>query len=150
MSRDLAGAAGEEFRLGVQLYTATAKANAEYLAIENPEFNVYASAALAGVLQKRQFVQPWMFGVEQFKKTGWQLKGLPPLRPTNQLVPPKAGTPEHRKWSSILLESENRQRQTIRSETHPMIAEAIAHQWLTYVVMQKEIKHGYHDLGATR
>ena len=140
----------ESFRLGVKLYKATVAARAVHVAIENPEFNGYAKAQLSDVIQKRHFVQPWWFGVEQFKQTGWQLKGLPELKETNRLDPPKPGTAEYRAWSSIAMESENRQRQTIRSETHPLVAEAIAEQWLPYVIKQKEREYGYHNVGETR
>jgi hypothetical protein len=59
-------------------------------AIENPVMHRYARARIGNV--KRSVVQPWWFGEPEFKDTGFELYGLPPLVPTNMLTPPKPGT----------------------------------------------------------
>lgn len=80
-----------------------------------------------------QFVQPWWFGDPFFKATGLELIGLPPLRPTNRLTPPKPGTAEHKAWSKIHRSSgwgrHAQSRASQRSETFPGLADAMANQW---------------------
>jgi hypothetical protein len=93
------------------------------VAIENP----------VGLLSSRwrkpdQVVQPWWFGDPFFKATCFWLEGLKPLIPTNKLIPPKKGTPEHTKWSAIHLCPPGPDRQRERSRTFPGLAEAMT-QW---------------------
>lgn len=101
--------------------------NAEKKAIENPIMHALG-AALVGS-RATQFVQPWWFGVPMFKATGFHLKGLSPLVPTNKLVPPEKGTDEHKKWSWVFRMPPGPDRAEKRSETAAGIAEAIAEQW---------------------
>lgn len=95
--------------------------------LENPVMHPYAIE-----LTRRgptQFVQPWWFGDPFFKATGLELIGLPELRPTNELIPPKAGTAEHRAWSRVHREPPGPDRAKKRSETFPGLADAMADQW---------------------
>ena len=78
---------------------------------------------------KRHFVQPWWFGDEAFKATGWHLIGLPPLVATNRLTPPRPGTDEHKRWSFIHRMPPGPDREERRSKTFPGMASAIAAQW---------------------
>jgi hypothetical protein len=64
-----------------------------------------------------------------FKATGLELIGLPPLRPTNKLPPPKTGTAEHKAWSRVHREPPGPDRARRRSETFPGLADAMAEQW---------------------
>ena len=77
------------------------------------------------------------------KATGFYLRGLPPLVPTNKLVPPrKAEEPErHAKWSAIHRASPGPDRWKIRSRTFQGLAEACADQWGA-VPKQQEAIHG--------
>ena len=98
------------------------------ICIENPVMHGRAMALLH-MLPKRQFVQPWWFGEPMFKRTGYSLKGLPPLVPTNILTPPKAGTEDHKAWSWVHRCPPGPERKTIRSRTPIGIADAMAAQW---------------------
>lgn len=84
-------------------------------AIENP----------VGVLSTRlrkpdQYIQPWMFGHGETKKTCLWLWGLPPLQPT-KVVP---GRVQRIAWMSPSVD-----RPYLRSITYPGVAEAMALQW---------------------
>jgi len=74
-------------------------------------------------------VQPWWFGEPFFKATGFELIGLPELRPTNRLTPPAPGTDEHKAWSRVHRMPPGPERARLRSETFPGLAAACADQW---------------------
>jgi hypothetical protein len=95
--------------------------------IENPVMHKYAKAMVGDI--KRQVVQPWWFGEETFKATGYELTGLPDLVATNKLTAPKAGTDQHKKWSWIHRASPGPDRWKVRSTTPQGIADAMAAQW---------------------
>ncbi len=99
--------------------------------IENPVMHGYGREAIERLIGPigRQFVQPWWFGEKMFKRTGYALRGLPELIPTNKLVPPKAGTQEHKEWSWVHRASPGPDRWKIRSRTPVGIANAMAEQW---------------------
>lgn len=96
-------------------------------AIENPIMHRYAQERIK--VGERQVVQPWWFGEPEFKATGLELIGLPPLKPTNKLTPPKPGTDEHKAWSKVHRESPSPDRWKKRSTTRVGVAEAMAEQW---------------------
>lgn len=96
-------------------------------AVENPVMHPYAIQLTRR--GKVQFVQPWWFGDPFFKATGLELIGLPELKPTNTLTPPKAGTAEHKAWSRVHREPPGPDRARKRSETYPGLAAAMAEQW---------------------
>lgn len=114
---------------GAKFFNAFKAANAPLIAIENPIMHCHARE-LCGDL--RPFVQPWWFGDPFFKATGFWRKGLPPLRPTNKLMPPKPGTEEHKRWSVIHRMPPGPEREEQRSNTFPGIARAVALQWGRY------------------
>ena len=87
------------------------------LAIENP---VGVLNRLVPELPRPHYVQPWQFGHGETKKTGFWLRGLPPLVPTN-IVEGR----EQRIWK--LPPSADRWK--IRSTTFQGIADAMAEQW---------------------
>jgi hypothetical protein len=96
-------------------------------AIENPIMHRYAKELI--LMGKRQIVQPWWFGEPAFKATGLELIGLPELKPTNKLIPPKPGTAEHKEWSKVHRASPGPDRWKERSRTFAGIAKAMAEQW---------------------
>jgi hypothetical protein len=96
-------------------------------AIENPIMHKHARTLIRP--GERLVVQPWWFGDPAFKATGFELIGLPPLVPTNKLVPPAPGTEAHKRWSACLLMSPAADRAKHRSRTYPGIAAAMAEQW---------------------
>lgn len=113
-------------RDGAKFFNAFKLANAPRIAIENPIIHCHARE-LVGDL--RPFVQPWWFGDEAFKATGFWRMGLPPLVATNRLTPPKPGTDEHKRWSFIHRMPPGPDREEKRSNTFPGLADAVATQW---------------------
>jgi hypothetical protein len=89
----------------------------ERLAIENP---VGVINTLLPDMPRPQYIQPWMFGHGETKKTGLWTRGLPPLVPTNivegRLDRIHKMTPSADRWK-------------LRSVTYQGIADAIAEQW---------------------
>ena len=86
-------------RDAAEFYLMLRNAPIEKLALENPIMHCYARELLGSV--RRQIVQPWWFGDKAFKATGFELRGLPYLIPTNKLTPPQSGTDEHKAWSAV-------------------------------------------------
>jgi site-specific DNA-cytosine methylase len=87
------------------------------LAIENP---VGVINTLLPEMPKPQYIQPWMFGHGETKKTGLWTRGLPELVPTNVV----SGR-EQRIWR--MAPSPDRWKE--RSRTYQGIADAMADQW---------------------
>lgn len=105
-------------------------------AIENPVMHKYARERLGNV--PRQVVQPWWFGDELFKATGWELHNLPELTATNKLTPPAKGTPEHKRWSAVHMASPGPDRWKERSRTPLGMADAYAELWGGWAIEMKE------------
>ena len=116
-------------------------------AIENPVMHRYARERIGDV--RRQVVQPWWFGEQAFKATGFELIGLPPLVPTNKLTPPKAGTDEHKQWSWVHRAPPSADRWKHRSRTFHGIAAAMADQW-TGLTHNAELTGASGDFAAKR
>lgn len=91
------------------------KQHSERCALENP-----VSVIFNHIKDPVQYVQPWMFGHGETKKTGFALHNLPPLQPTN-IVDGR----EQKVWK--MAPSPTRKRD--RSKTYQGIAEAIVSQW---------------------
>ena len=116
-------------RAAAVFFNAFKRANAPMIAIENPIPHCHARALIG---PPSQYVQPWWFGDEAFKATGWWLYGLNRLAPTNKLTPPRPGTEEHKRWSFVHRMPPGPDREERRSETFPGHAAAIADQWGRY------------------
>ena len=116
-----------EFELGVEVFSACWTAPVPRVAVENPEMNIHARAAMPW-LPAPQIVQPWWFGDPVFKATGLYLRGLPPLVPTDALTPPDHGTEDYKRWSAIHRASPGPDRWKLRSKTFPGMAAAWAAQ----------------------
>lgn len=116
-------------RAAAAFFNAFKRANAPMIAIENPIPHCHARDLIG---PPSQYVQPWWFGDEAFKATGWWLYGLNRLAPTNKLTPPRPGTEEHRRWSFVHRMPPGPDREERRSETFPGHAAAIADQWGRY------------------
>lgn len=114
---------------GAALFSACWNAPIPRLAVENPVMHRHAVKRIENYERQAQTVQPWWFGEPAFKATGLYLRGLPPLVATNRLVPPRSGTPEHRKWSWVHRAPPSADRWKLRSATFPGIADAMARQW---------------------
>ncbi len=112
---------------GAEFYKALRDAPIPKKCIENPIMHCHAKEIIKP--GRRQVVQPWWFGDEAFKATGFELIGLPDLLPTNKLTPPEKGTDEHKAWSWIHRMPPGPKRDELRSKTFPGIARAMATQW---------------------
>lgn len=86
------------------------------IAIENP-----VGIISTHIRKPDQYVQPWMFGHKETKKTGLWLKNLPKLKPTNVVEGPY----EQKIWKM----GPSKERSMLRSLTYQGIAEAMAEQW---------------------
>jgi len=114
---------------GAALFAACWQAPVPRVAIENPIMHRHARARLPADLPRPQIVQPWWFGERAFKGTGWYLRGLPPLAPTDRLTPPAPGTDDHKAWSWVHRAPPGPDRWRIRSRSFPGMAAAAAQQW---------------------
>lgn len=97
----------------------------KYIALENP-----VSIISTKIRKASQYVQPWQFGHGETKKTGFWLKNLPLLTPTNIVEGREAKVhkmaPGPNRWKD-------------RSRTYLGIAQAMADQWGEYIEI-KELK----------
>lgn len=90
-----------------------------HIALENP-----VSIISTKIRKASQYVQPWQFGHGETKKTGFWLKNLPLLQPTNIVEGREAKV--HR-----MPPGPNRWKE--RSRTYQGIADAMADQWGKYI-----------------
>ena len=111
----------------VDFFMAIANADCDKIAIENP----------VGIMSSRwrkpdQYIEPYMFGDPEKKKTGLWLKGLPLLKPTNIVEPViihcKSGANEPR-WHMETMHLPKEERSRVRSQTFIGIANAMASKW---------------------
>lgn len=111
----------------VSFFMAFWDADCPRIAIENPQ----------GIMSSRfrrpdQYIEPYMFGDAEKKKTGLWLRGLPALTPTNVVEPIiiecASGAREPR-WHMETMHLPPKERSKIRSKTFPGIARAMADQW---------------------
>lgn len=121
----------EDLDAGAALFSACWNAPIPRVCVENPIMHRHAKAKIANYAAPTQTVQPWWFGDGAFKATSLFLRNLPPLQATNRLVPPKAGTEEHKAWSAIHRASPGPDRWKLRSKTFDGVAAAMASQWGT-------------------
>jgi len=84
--------------------------------LENPVSVIFANLGKSTL----QYIQPWMFGHGETKKTGLALYGVPELTPTN-IVEGR----EQRIWKM----GPSPERAKLRSKTFQGIADAMAEQW---------------------
>lgn len=119
----------DEFALGVDVFTACWTAPIERVAIENPEMNDLARERMPDDLPAPQIVQPFWFGDPAYKATGWYLRNLPPLQPTDRLTEPERGSDEWRRWNRVHRMPPGPERARLRSRSHPGMIEAAAAQW---------------------
>ncbi|MBT9384493.1 hypothetical protein KM176_11540 [Pseudooceanicola sp. CBS1P-1] len=127
-----------ELDAGAALFSACWRAEIPRVAIENPVMHRHARERLPADLPRPQIVQPWWFGEPFFKATGFYLRGLPPLRATDRLTPPRrANDPaRHAAWSAIHRAPPGPDRWKIRSRTFEGLAEAAADQWGNHALQQ--------------
>lgn len=116
----------EEMEQACDFFRKLLEAPIEQVAVENPIPHKYALALIG--CKYDQIVQPWMFGHKETKATCLWLRGLPPLKPTNNVRAETMALPageRGRVWS--MGPSPDRWKE--RSRTLPGLARAIAEQW---------------------
>lgn len=97
------------------------------ICIENPIMHKYAKERIGGVKQS-QVIQPWMFGHAEQKATCLWLKGLPMLKPTNNVKEEMMLLPKNqRERLHYLPPGPDRWKE--RSRTYQGIADAMSIQW---------------------
>lgn len=102
-----------------QFFYECLQADADYVAVENP-----LPMACAQLPKPSTFIQPSWFGVKYTKKTLYWLRNLPPLMPEIEHPSPR--------------EFVRSSRGKYRSRTFPQVADAMARQWLAYILDEKE------------
>ena len=112
----------------IQFFMQIANADCEKIAIENPV------GVISTVWRKpEQIIQPYMFGDAAEKKTCLWLKGIEPLKPTNEVEPPErkrfASGRTMPEWYANAWHLPKEERAKLRSKTFPGIAQAMAEQW---------------------
>jgi hypothetical protein len=115
--------------VGAALFSDLWNAPVKRICVENPVMNPHARERIRNFQRPAQTVQPWWFGDPAFKATGLYLRGLPALKATRRLTPPRPGTAEHKTWSAIHRAPPGPNRWAFRSTTFPGVAEAMADQW---------------------
>lgn len=118
-----------EFEAGVSIFTACWTAPIERVAIENPIMNDLARERMPKDLPQPQIVQPFWFGDPAYKKTGWYVRGLPPLHQTDLLPEPERGTEEWKRWSHVHRMAPGPDRTRLRNRSFPGMMGAAARQW---------------------
>ncbi len=95
------------------------------LGLENPigQINTYLPD-----MPKPQYIQPYQFGHMEQKATGLWLRGLPELKPTNNVYDEMMKLPKKER-ERIHYMTPGPDRQKMRSRTYPGIAKAFAEQW---------------------
>jgi hypothetical protein len=121
-----------EFDAGVQLFLDCWNAPIDRVAIENPEMHDLARDRMPADVPRPQIVQPHWFGHPEYKGTGFYLRGLPKLQPTNRLIEPAKGSPEWKAWHRVWRMPPGADRGHERSRFFPGIADAAADQWGGY------------------
>lgn len=110
----------EDLRKGADFFRACLRANAPFVAVENPVMHKHA-VELVGI--RHTFtVQPWQFGDAVKKRTCFWTKGLPALCPTSHLTAKDAAP-------SVHYMPPGPERAKERSRFFPGMAKAMAEQW---------------------
>jgi hypothetical protein len=110
----------DEMREACEFFMAFLNAPIPRIAVENPVMHGHARSIIG---EGPAFtVQPWQFGDNEKKRTGFWTRNLPPLRPTSDLDGSTAGASVHRA-------SPGKNRWKARSLTFPGLAQAMADQW---------------------
>ena len=108
---------------GIAFFMACINANAPFVCVENPV------GIMSTVYRKPdQIIHPWQFGHPEQKKTCLWLKGLPGLKPTNDVYEYMITLPKNQRERLHYLPP-GKDRAKIRSETFDGIADAMSDQW---------------------
>ena len=119
----------QDMREGAAFFRSFFERYAGKLAVENPIMHSHGLAEVgepAGVV--KQVVQPWQFGHLETKATVLWLRGLAPLRETDNVKAAMKALPKSQ-TNKVHLMPPGPDRWAMRSRTFPGIAEAMALQW---------------------
>jgi hypothetical protein len=116
----------DNMRDGAEFFKQLLNAPIPLICVENPIMHKYAKEII-GVNQS-QLIQPWMFGHPESKATCLWLKGLSPLKETNNVKEKFLSLPKKEAQRLHYLPP-SRDRWKIRSTTFKGIADAMAKQW---------------------
>jgi len=116
----------EFMRDGAAFFKALLDAPIPRIAVENPIMHKYAAEIIGR--RQDQVVQPYMFGHLERKATCLWLKGLPLLKPTNDVKEEMLKLPKNVQQRLHYLPP-SKDRWKIRSTTYQGIADAMAEQW---------------------
>lgn len=111
---------------GAEFFRRLLEAPINKIAVENPIMHKYAVEIIGR--RQDQVIQPWMFGHMEQKATCLWLKGLPELKPTNNVKEEMLKLPKTVSQRLHYLPP-SKDRWKIRSETYQGIADAMANQW---------------------
>ena len=116
----------DQMKDGAEFFKKLLEADIPKIAVENPIMHKYAVEIIGR--RQNQVVQPWMFGHMEQKATCLWLKGLPELKPTNNVKEDMLKLPKTVAQRLHYLPP-SKDRWKIRSETYQGIADAMANQW---------------------
>lgn len=113
----------EHMEKAVKFFNSFLNTKCEKICVENPIPHKYGIGKTYS-----QIIQPWMFGHMERKATCLWLKGLPNLKPTNNVKDEMLKLPKNKQQRlHYLPPSEDRAK--LRSKTYQGIADAMAEQW---------------------
>ena len=112
----------------VKFFMSLVNAPIDRIAVENP------IGVISSIWRKPdQIIQPYQFGDPYEKKTCLWLKGLPALKHTDEVLPPKRKEFSSGKsmpaWYAEAWKLPKDERTQLRSKTFPGMAKAMAKQW---------------------
>lgn len=113
--------------LGRDLFMRMLYANCERIAVENP-----TPSSIFCIPKATQVIQPYQYGHPYSKRTCLWLKNLPPLLPTNCVLPKGSwvsGGSKKADGSPRENKGETFRDSLTKSKTFPGIAKAMAEQW---------------------
>lgn len=116
----------DQMKDGAEFFRRLLNAPIPKIAVENPIMHKYAVEIIGR--RQNQVIQPWMFGHMEQKATCLWLKGLPELKPTNNVKEEMLRLPKTVAQRLHYLPP-SKDRWKIRSETYQGIADAMASQW---------------------
>jgi hypothetical protein len=118
----------EDRKEAADFFMQLVNADCEKIVIENP-----VGFMSTYYRKPDQIIQPYMFGDAFEKKTCLWLKGVEPLKPTDEVKPPERKKFESGKtmpaWYAEAWHLPKEERAKLRSKTFPGIAKAMAEQW---------------------
>ena len=109
-----------------KFFKALLDADIQKIVIENPIMHKYGKQLIGST--QSQVIQPWMFGHTEQKATCLWLKGLPNLKPTNNVKEQMMALPKNKRERLHYLPP-SADRWKLRSTTYQGIADALASQF---------------------